>query len=162
MSNRGSLPSTPLHGTPTLGVPSPARTPSPRPLFSPGGGPYSYSGQITRKYDTRFKHINKTREAVKDVRGAWEQEAKTQGMGMDELIKSQESEHSGHELPDPKTPRNPERTPSMQLDGVTEVARSSEEMGAENRRSVDSDQFVDALTSPLHKPKDWGERHGDK
>jgi hypothetical protein len=83
-------------------------------------------------------------------------------MGMDELIKSRESKHSGHELPAPKIPRNPVQTPSVPLDGMTEVTRNSGEMEAENRWSVDSDQFVDALTSPLQKPKDWGERYGEK
>jgi hypothetical protein len=85
-----------------------------------------------------------------------------QGMGFDELVKSRQSEHFGHELPNPKTPQNAVQTPSVQLDRVTEVSRSSTEMGAGNRRSVDSDQFVDALTSPLQKPKDWSERYGEE
>ena len=163
MSTRGSLPSTPLLGTPTLRIPSPARTPSPLPFFSSGGGPYSYTGQIARKYDSRFTEINKTREAVKNVHGAWEEEAKAQGMGLEELIKSMESEHAENELPQPKTPRIPEKTPSIRLDGATEADyRSSADMADENRRSFDSDQFVDALTSPVGKPKDWGGRYGDK
>jgi len=163
MSTRGSLPSTPLPGTPTLRIPSPARTPSPLPFFSSGGGPYSYTGQITRKYDPRFSEINKTREAVKNVHGAWEEEAKAQGMGLEELMKSMESEHAENELPQPKMPRTLEQTPSIRLDGATEADyRSSTDMADDNRRSFDSDQFVDALTSPVTKPKNWGGQYGEK
>ena len=163
MSARGSLPSSPLPGTPTLGIPSPARTPSPLPFFSSGGGPYSYTGQITRKYKSRYNEINKTREVVKNAHGAWEGEAKAQGMELEELMKSMQSEHAGNELPQPKTPRIPAQTPSIRLDGATEVDyRNSTDMGDENRRSFDSDQFVDALTSPVQKPKDWAGLYRDK
>src|ERR1700721_4152544 len=90
--SRLSLPSTPLAGTPTLRVPSPARTPPPLPLFS-GGGPYSYSGQITRKYTSRFNDINKGRNTVKDVEEAWEKEAKGKGLNIRNLAKSMKKEY---------------------------------------------------------------------
>lgn len=82
-------------------------------------------------------------------------------MGLEDLMKSTESEHAGHELPQPKTPRIPMQLLSVKFDGATEVDdRNSTDMASENRLSLDSDQFVDALASPLQKPKDWEERYG--
>jgi hypothetical protein len=89
--SRPSLPATPIPGTPTLRILSPPRTPSPLPLYSTGG-PYSYTGQITRKYASRFNEINRTRNNVKDVEGAWEKEAKASGLPMDEMMKSRETQ----------------------------------------------------------------------
>jgi hypothetical protein len=79
-------------------------------------------------------------------------------MGLDQLMESMESKHAGHELPPPKTAQIPQQTQLLQLDGATEEGYgTSAIMGSENRRSFDSDQFVDALTSPVRKPKDWGD-----
>src|SRR5438876_12018290 len=91
--SRPSLPSTPLPTTPTLRVPSPTRTPSPLPLFS-AGGPYTYSGQVTRKYTARFNEINKTRNNVKDIERAWEKEAKEKGIAVEELMKDSEVDYT--------------------------------------------------------------------
>jgi hypothetical protein len=158
--SRPSLPSTPLPGTPTLRVPSPARTPSPLPLFS-GGGPYSYSGQITRKYAARFSEINKTRNIVKEVDKAWEKAAKEKGMDMETLAKSQEKEYIWEEktttrlglvMPDDDTSSVKGDRAEVVEPGKTLELKSNRL----SRLSLEEDQFVDALTSPIsEKPKDW-------
>jgi hypothetical protein len=153
--NSGSLPSTPLINTPTLPIPSPTRTPSPLPLFSTGG-PYSYSGQITRKYAARFKHVDNTRNSVKDVEEAWAKKAKGKGLELDELAKGLEKEYTWDE----KLSRNLE---SIKSDvPVIQIANSEEgemddknKTGDDKRLSLEEDQFVDALSSPLQKPRDW-------
>lgn len=160
--SRPSLPSTPLPGTPTLRVPSPARTPSPLPLFS-GGGPYSYSGQITRKYASRFSEIDRTKNIVKEAEKAWEKEAKDKGMDMETLAKSLEKEYVWEEktttriglvIPEEDTSSsNGDREQIVELREKVEL--KSDRL---SRLSLEEDQFVDALTSPIsEKPKDWPE-----
>jgi hypothetical protein len=169
--SRPSLPSTPLPGTPTLRIPSPARTPSPLPLFS-GGGPYSYTGQITRKYEARFSDINKKRNTVKAVEQAWEKEAKDQGMNIEQLAKNLEEDYTWeektisraeHTLPqeaviEEEEKREPKKDKKLRIDVKPRAEKRFSAL------SIDEDQFVDALTSPLiDKPKDSGEfpRDGD-
>ena len=148
--SRRSLPSTPLIHTPTLSIPSPTRTPSPLPLFSTGG-PISYSGQITRKYTARFNHIDKTRNTVKDVEEAWTREAKGKGMGWDQYTKSIEEEYintwEDHGV---------SVMESMKVDIPRIQLTVDDPIKVGNKRmSFEGDHFVDALTSPLEKPKDW-------
>ena len=151
--SRPSHPGTPLTRTPTLYIPSPTRTPSPLPLFSTGG-PYSYTGQIARKYAARFNEINKTKNIVKDVDGAWEKEAKEKGLPLEELMKNGETEFTWDDksvprlnLPEPMN-HNEERSEN---DDETTFSQ-------DKRLSLEEDHFVDALTSPIEKPKDWDDR----
>jgi len=154
--SRSSLPSTPVGGTtPTLRLPSPARTPSPLPLFSTSG-PYSYTGQITRKYAARFNEINKTKNAIKDAEQAWEKEAEQKGMGMDDLVKTMEK--------DSNTPWEDQSAPSLGATRIPEDLRKinghQEEEATEaesDKRASMEEEFVDAPTSPLVKPTDWGD-----
>ena len=151
--SRPSLPSTPVPATPTLGIPSPARTPSPLPLFSTGG-PYSYTGQITRKYGARFNQINETRNNVKDVEGAWEKEAKESGLPMEEMMKSRETEYVWEDKSVPRIKLQEQMNQDEGQSGKREIG-----IVAPNKRlSLEEEQFVDALTSPMQKPKDWDDR----
>jgi hypothetical protein len=167
--SRPSLPSTPLPGTPTLRIPSPARTPSPLPLFS-GAGPYSYTGQITRKYESRFNDINKKRNTVKDIEEAWDKEAKKQGMDIEQLAKSMEKDYVWEE----KTISRVEHTLPQEtiikegMEGTEKDApglRIDVKSATEKRwsaLSIEEDQFVDALQSPVtDKPKASGEYQRD-
>ena len=156
--SRPSLPSTPLPGTPTLKIPSPARTPSPLPLFSTGG-PYSYTGQITRKYASRFNEINKTKNNVKDVEDAWQKEAQEKGIAVNDLMTNSEKEYVWDEA----VPRVEETPPQETVieEGAEEVVASTEKLtpvrGHQRALSLEDDQFVDALQSPMEKPRDWKE-----
>jgi len=155
--SRLSLPSTPVRGTtPTLRVPSPSRTPSPLPLFSTSG-PYTYTGQIARKYSARFNDINKTKNAIKNAEEAWEKEAQEKGMAVEDLIKTMEKDSStvweDHFAPTLGATRIPEDLRKLQGDKEEEVT----ETGCDKRASVLEEEFVDAPTSPLEKPKGWGD-----
>jgi len=157
--SRSSLPSTPLLGTPTLKIPSPTRTPSPLPLFSTGG-PYTYTGQIIRKYASRFNEINKTKNSVKAVEDAWEKEAQDKGVAVEELMGNSEKEYVWE---DKAAPRVEETLPweTVIEEGPEEVVTSMEKLmpvkGHHRALSLESDQFVDALQSPVEKPRDWKE-----
>lgn len=151
--SRPSLPATPIPGTPTLRILSPPRTPSPLPLFSTGG-PYSYTGQITRKYASRFNEINRTKNNVKDVEGAWEKEAKENGLPMDEIMKSRETQFVWE---DKSLSRVDFQEPPKQDDGKAEKS-AMKDVASDKRMSLEEEQFVDALTSPVEKPKDWNGR----
>jgi len=157
--SRPSLPSTPLPGTPTLKIPSPTRTPSPLPLFSTGG-PYTYTGQITRKYASRFNEINKTKNSVKDVEVAWEKEAQAKGVAVHELMGNSEKEYVWE---DKAAPRVEETLPQETVieEGPEEVVMATEKVtpvkGHQRAFSLEEDQFVDALQSPIEKPRDWKE-----
>jgi hypothetical protein len=122
-------------------------------LFSTGG-PYSYTGQIARKYAARFNEINKTRNTVKDVEGAWEKEAKEKGLPMEELMKSGVTEHTWD---DKSVPRLILPEPMNQDDERSEND-DKKTLYTDKRLSLEEDHFVDALTSPLEKPKDWDDR----
>ena len=157
--SRPSLPSTPLPGTPTLKIPSPTRTPSPLPLFSTGG-PYTYTGQITRKYASRFNEINKTKNSVKDVEDAWKKEAQDKGVAVHELMGTSEKEYVWE---DKAAPRVEETLPQETVieEGPEEVVMATEKLtpvkGHQRAFSLEEDQFVDALQSPIEKPRDWKE-----
>jgi len=156
--SRPSLPSTPLPGTPTLHIPSPTRTPSPRHVFSTGG-PYTYTGQITRKYVSRFNEIDKTRNNVKDVEGAWEKEAKESGVALEELMKNSEAECTWEDKSVPRVERTLLQD-SIQSEGGKNGTNDSAKIikfVPDIRLSIDEEHFVDALTSPVEKPKDWGQ-----
>ena len=149
---------TPLPGTPILRFPSPGRTPSPLPLFSKPG-PYTYTGQITRKYASRFAEINKTRNSVKEVEGAWEKEAKERGIVASDLMKNSEVEDIWGEKYVSRVEQILLQKPTQVGGGQNETNNSSDEstdVVSDKRMSLEGEQFVDALTSPLEKPKDWG------
>jgi hypothetical protein len=153
------LPSTPVPGTPTLRVPSPARTPSPLPLFTRGTGPYTYTGQITRKYAARFREIDKTKDKIKQVEDAWETEAKEKGVTIDELMKSStEDEYNWEEHEIPRTDRNVQETVIIQEPIPNEEEEKRVSRNVDKRFSaISMDDFVDALTSPVERPRDWGD-----
>ena len=157
--SRPSLPSTPLPGTPNLRIPSPARTPSPLPLFSTGG-PYTYTGLITRKYSSRFNEITKKKNNVKDAEGQWEIEAKKRGVTIEELVKSQQLQYKWEEedsaLRRMQSPLQESMASNVE-NRTQEEARNDIERKSEKRLSVEDEHFVDALTSPVEKPKDWGD-----
>jgi hypothetical protein len=162
--SRPSLPSTPLPGTPTLRVPSPTRTPSPLPLFS-GGGPYSYSGQITRKYAARFTEIDKTKNIVREAEEAWEKEAKGKGMDLERLAKRMEKDYVWEEKTATRIEHVFPAEDTTSLNGEREEAVDADQKKVDlkvdkrlSRLSLEEDNFVDALTSPIsEKPRDWPE-----
>jgi hypothetical protein len=156
-----SLPSTPLPGTPNLRVPSPTRTPSPLPLFS-GAGPYSYSGQITRKYAARFTQIDKTKNIVREAEEAWAKEAKEKGLNLEKLAKSMEKPYVWEEKKATRIEHvlSEEDTPNLngERGGVGDVAMKVDLKSDKrsSRLSLAEDDFVDALSSPIsEKPRDW-------
>jgi len=164
---RPSLPSTPLPGTPTLRIPTPVRTPSPLPLYS-GGGPYSYSGQISRKYASRFNQIKATKDNVKNAEEAWEKEAQEKGTDIEGLVKSMETNYDWKK----KSVAEVEYIKPQGEIVLEEVGKGKEEGEGEQgeqqvvennkRLSLDEDQFVDALQSPMReKSKEYEEMMSD-
>jgi hypothetical protein len=143
-----TLPSTPLPGTPRPHVPSPARTPSPMPLFTIGG-PYTYTGQITRKHASRFSQIEKTRKNIKDAGEAWENEAQDRGTDFEGLIKSMEIPFVREDEP----AREPEGTRPAETPNDCKREDKSDESGLKDegipivRVFSAEDQFVDAVAS---------------
>jgi hypothetical protein len=155
--SRLSLPPTPSPGTPTLHIPSPVRTPSPLPLFSTGGGPYTYTGQITRKYAARFNEIKKTRNSVKDVEKAWEKEAQRKGVPLANLMRGLDTKHTWEDKPALWVEQLLLQD-SIIEEGENESSEATKKINVapEKRLSIEDEHFVDALTSPMEKPKDWG------
>jgi hypothetical protein len=176
--SRTPLPSTPLPGTPALRVPSPARTPSPLPLLS-GAGPYLYSGLISRKYASRFNQIKATKDKVRNAEEAWEKEAKERGTDAEGLAKSMETNYDWEEKTlDTVTHVKPQGEIVVQAEqgeaeggeeGGKDVqcyekerGKDREEEVVEKRLSLEDDQFVDALQSPMRdKPRDWDDVMSD-
>src|SRR5271170_1504700 len=157
--SRSSLPSTPLPGTPTLRVPSPTRTPAPLPLFSTGG-PYTYTGQITRKYASRFTEINKTRNDIKNVEEQWEKEASEKGVAVEDLMKSMEKEYTWDDEGVTRVENDITLHESTNSEGGAEKEekdglkkKETPTIVLDKRLSLEDEHFVDALTSPMEKPK---------
>lgn len=103
---------------------------------------------------------------------AWEKEAKDQGMNIEQLAKNLEEDYTWeektisraeHTLPqeaviEDEEKREPKKDKKLRIDVKPRVEKRFSAL------SIDEDQFVDALTSPLiDKPKDSGEfpRDGD-
>jgi hypothetical protein len=142
---------TPILGTPTLRVPSPARTPSPLPLFSSGGGPYTYTGQITRKYASRFNEIDKTKNNVKIAGGEWEKEAKEKGAAVEDMMKKREADYDWE-----NHYRVEEASVHQEDNKKTDALLITHADTIQDKRpSFEEQEFVDALQSPVEKPKDW-------
>jgi hypothetical protein len=154
--SRPSLPSTPLPGSPTLHIPSPTRTPSPLRNFA-AGGPYTYTGQITRKYASRFNEINKKRNNVKDVEGAWEKEAMEKGVAVEALMKNSEVEYTWEDESIPRVERILLQDSIQSEAGKNETNDSAKSIKVvpDMKLSIEEEHFVDALTSPIEKPKNW-------
>lgn len=78
---------------------------------------------------------------------------------MEELVKSQEAHDSWEEERMPQIGQSSLHE-SMSLDGegiMIEEGGNESEKKSDKRMSVDDEHFVDALTSPFEKPKEWGD-----
>jgi hypothetical protein len=77
-------------------------------------------------------------------------------MELDELAKGMEEEYTWEDKPISETGSVKLEAPEIRIETLEELKRDDKPMVANDKRlSLEEDQFVDALTSPLEKPRDW-------
>jgi hypothetical protein len=94
------------------------------------------------------------------VEVAWEKEAQDKGVAVHDLMGNSEKEYVWE---DKAAPRVEETLPQETVieEGPEEVVMATEKVtpvkGHQRAFSLEEDQFVDALQSPIEKPRDWKE-----